>query len=100
MCHRRHRMNCLRMTTRSAACAGGPFLAVESAPFPAPMASTPSKHRSVLHLDADFDAGWSAHARPSHGISQIGIGGEGVSFVDRGEPVQPRNLVRIVGIPK
>jgi hypothetical protein len=39
--------------------------------------------RSVLHLDADFDTGWSAHAPSCHGVFQIGIGGEGVNFLDR-----------------
>ena len=45
------------------------------------------QRRSVLHLDADFDAGWSAYACSSHGVFQIGIGGEGMGFIDRAEPV-------------
>jgi len=41
----------------------------------------------VLHLHTDFDPGWSAQARSSHGIFQIRIVGEGVSFIDGREPV-------------
>src|ERR1700722_16478425 len=54
----------------------------------------------ALHLNADFDPGWPADASSRHGVPQIGIVGEGVSFFNRGEPVKPRDLVRIIGIPK
>lgn len=48
-----------------------------------PTLSTGSRQTLVLDLNADFDPGWSADARSRHGVSQIGIVGKGVSFINR-----------------
>src|SRR4051812_18874641 len=38
-------------------------------------------------LDGDLDAGRQVHAGPPHGVAQLGVAGEALGLVERGEAV-------------